>query len=342
MKRDDSRIPYSILELAIISEGSTVAETLDRSVSLARQAETFGYSRFWLAEHHNSVSIASSATTVLIGHVAGATKSIRVGSGGIMLPNHSPLIVAEQFGTLGSLYPDRIDLGLGRAPGTDQLTAQAIRPDRMKGVMNFPGDIAQIQQYFSPANSISNVRAPMAEGVNVPIYILGSSTDSAHLAAQMGLPYAFASHFATSQLFEALDIYYNEFQPSQYSAQPYTIACVNVIAADTDAEAQRYFTSLIRMFLGVLTGKREFLQPPIAMTPELRAVLNNPTINDMLRYTFYGNRETVKEQTLDFLKKTGVNELMVASNIYGHDERVASYRIFSEIMDEIASEIALK
>ncbi|HYK56626.1 MAG TPA: MsnO8 family LLM class oxidoreductase, partial [Flavisolibacter sp.] len=191
MTPNKDQIPYSLLELAVISNGKTVAETFETSLDLAQQAEGFGYSRFWLAEHHNAISIASSATAVLIGYIAGGTKKIRVGSGGIMLPNHSPLIVAEQFGTLGTLYPNRIDLGLGRAPGTDQVTAQAIRSDRMQSVYKFPEEIQQIQQYFSPDNASAKVRVPMAEGVEVPIYVLGSSTDSEHLAAKLGLPYAF-------------------------------------------------------------------------------------------------------------------------------------------------------
>jgi luciferase family oxidoreductase group 1 len=329
---------YSVLELAFISQGSTVAQTFDNSVHLAQKAEELGYSRFWLAEHHNSISIASSATAVLIGHVAHGTKTIKVGSGGIMLPNHSPLIVAEQFGTLGTMYPGRIDLGLGRAPGTDQITAHAIRSDRMKAVNNFPGEIEQIQQYFSEDNSFSQVRAPMAEGVNVPIYILGSSTDSAHLAAKMGLPYAFASHFATGLLFDALEIYRKEFQPSEYLSEPYTIACINVIAADTDEEAENNFTSLIRMFLGVLTGQREYLQPPVKMNDELMMLQHNPAIRDMLRYSFVGRKEAVKKQTEQFLKQTGVDELMVVSNMFDHTDRVHSYRLFADIMNEINEE----
>ncbi len=335
MTIDTGKIKYSILELAFISEGGSVAQTFRNSVDLARAAEELGYHRFWLAEHHNSISIASSATSVLIGHVAQNTKSIRVGSGGIMLPNHAPLIVAEQFGTLGQLHPNRIDLGLGRAPGTDQLTAKAIRGNNMQAVNTFPEDIAQIQQYFSEDNKDAAVRAPMAEGVQVPVYVLGSSTDSAYLAAEKGLPYAFASHFATTYLDDALDIYYDKFQPSKYLQNPYTIACVNIIAAETNAEAERYMTSLIRMFLGVLTGKREYLQPPTEMTPDLRALLYNQSIYDMLKYSFVGDKQTVKARTLDFLKKTGVNEIMAVTNIYGHKERLNSYRIFAEIMVEI-------
>jgi len=335
---DSKNISYSVLELAFISDGSSVAQSFKNSVDLAQKAEDLGYSRFWLAEHHNSISIASSATAVLIGHVAGATKTIKVGSGGIMLPNHSPLIVAEQFGTLGTIYPNRIDLGLGRAPGTDQLTAHAIRSDRMQSVNNFPGEIEQIQQYFSADNDWAQVRATVAEGVNVPIYILGSSTDSAHLAAKMGLPYAFASHFATAQLMDALEIYRREFQSSQYLDKPYTIAGVNIIAADDTKTAEENFTSLIRMFLGVLTGKRDYLKPPSAMTDELLMLLHNPTVKDMLKYTFVGNKETVKKETQRFLAQTGVDELMVVSNIYDHNDRVKSYRIFAEIMEQINKE----
>ncbi|WP_017733928.1 LLM class flavin-dependent oxidoreductase [Nafulsella turpanensis] len=328
-------IPYSILELASVASGSTPEDTFRKSLDLAQKAEELGYHRFWLAEHHNMISIASSATAVLIGYIAGGTKKIKVGSGGIMLPNHSPLIVAEQFGTLGALYPNRIDLGLGRAPGTDQVTAHAIRSDRMHAVYQFPEEVGQIQQYFSPNNSGSKVRATVAEGVEVPIYILGSSTDSAHLAAKKGLPYAFASHFAPTHLFEALNIYYNEFQPSEYLREPYTIGCINVIAAETDKEAERISTTLIRMMLGVMTNNIDYMQPPVDMTPDLRELLENPAFQRMLKYAFIGSKETVKQQTEEFLKKTGVNELMVASHIYQHEDRLHSYRIFSEVMGEL-------
>lgn len=329
-----NNIAYSILDLAIVSSGVTIEQTFKNSVDLAQKAEQMGYNRFWLAEHHNMVHVASVATSVLIGHIAGNTKIIKVGSGGIMLPNHSPLIVAEQFGTLGRLYPNRIDLGLGRAPGTDQITAHAIRSDRMQAVHNFPGEIEQIQKYFSDENEWSEVRAVVAEGVNVPIYILGSSLDSAHLAAKMGLPYAFASHFATSLLNEALDIYRKEFQPSKYLDKPYTIAGINVIAADTDDEAERNFTSVIRMFLGILTGKREPLQPPMEMTDDLMMIQHNPAVRDMLKYSFVGRKEAVAKQLNKFLEETGVNELMVVSNMHNHDDRVKSYQILSEIMQQ--------
>lgn len=326
---------YSILELAFVSSGSTVAATFENSLDLAQKAEDLGYTRFWFAEHHNMISIASSATALLIGKIAEGTKTIKVGSGGIMLPNHSPLIVSEQFGTLGTLYPDRIDLGLGRAPGTDQVTAHAIRSDRMNAVHNFQGEIEAILNYFSEDNAHSQVRANVAEGVNVPIYILGSSTDSAHLAAKLGLPYAFASHFATSQLLDALEIYRKEFQPSPYLDKPYTIAGVNIIAAPTDEEAEQNFTSLIRMFLGVLTGKREFLQPPSEMTDDLMMLQHNPSVRDMLRYSFVGRKEAVKKQLERFLEQTGVDEIMAVSNMHGHQDRLKSYEILAAIMKEI-------
>ena len=327
-----SDIPYSILELATVAKNSSVKETFDRSLDLAQKAEEMGYSRFWLAEHHNMVSIASSATSVLIGHIAEGTKKIKVGSGGIMLPNHSPLIVAEQFGTLGTLYPNRIDLGLGRAPGTDQVTAQAIRSDRMKSVFKFPEEVKEIQKYFSVENAQEKVRAAVAEGVDVPIYILGSSTDSAHLAAEQGLPYVFASHFAPAQLHQALSIYHNNFKPSKFLEEPYTIAGVNIIAADTTAQAEKISTSLIKMMLGVMSGNIDYMQPPEDFTNEHREILAHPGFQRMLIYAFIGDPETIKEKTETFLQETGVNEIMAVSHIYDHRDRLKSFEIFSEIM----------
>lgn len=337
MNTNKKNIPFSILELATVGVGSTPAQVFANSLNLAQQAEAFGYTRFWLAEHHNMVSIASSATSVLIGYIAGGTERIRVGSGGIMLPNHSPLIVAEQFGTLGALYPGRIDLGLGRAPGTDQVTAHAIRPDRMQAVHQFPDEVSQIQQFFSVENQQARVRSTVSEGVEVPVYILGSSTDSAYLAARMGLPYAFASHFAPAHLFEALHIYYNNFQPSVYLKEPYTIACINVIAAETDGEAERMSTSMIRMMLGVMTNNIDYLQPPTEPSAEIRELARNPAFQRMLKYAFIGSQDTVSQKTEDFLKQTGVDELMVASHIYHHEDRVNSYRIFADLMKELVS-----
>ncbi|WP_224994279.1 LLM class flavin-dependent oxidoreductase [Cesiribacter sp. SM1] len=332
---NNQKIAYSILELAIVSQGETIQQTLHNSLALAKEAEAHHYKRIWFAEHHNSDNIGSSATSLLIGYVAENTHTIRVGSGGIMLPNHSPLIIAEQFGTLAHLYPGRIDLGIGRAPGTDPQTAQAIRSDFMKAAHSFPEEVAKIQRYFSLENKKSSVRAAIAEGTDVPLYILGSSTDSAHLAAKKGLPYAFASHFASTHLYDALRIYEQEFQPSEFLDKPYTIAGVNVLVADTDEEAEKLFTSLIRMFVGVLTGSREPLQPPTEMTEELKQVLQNPTLNQMLKYSFVGSKQTVKTQIQEFLKETGVDELITVSTMYNLNERLKSTRLFAEIMKEI-------
>jgi luciferase family oxidoreductase group 1 len=330
-------IPYSILELAVVAMDSTPADAFRNSLTLAQQAEKWGYTRFWLAEHHNMVSVASSATVVLIGHIAGGTKTIRVGSGGIMLPNHSPLLVAEQFGTLGQLYPNRIDLGLGRAPGTDQLTAQAIRPDRMQSVFQFPQEISQIRQYFSPANASAKVRAAVAEGVQIPMYILGSSTDSAYLAAEKGLPYAFASHFASTHLLEALKIYHQRFQPSTELKKPYAIACVNVIVAETAEEAEKLSTSYLRMVLGVMTGQIDYLQPPGEMTSDLAALREHPALQSFLKYSFIGARESVKQQIKEFLELTQVDELMISTNLYHPEDRLKSYEITAGIMQELSA-----
>tara|TARA_R110002050_G_scaffold59259_2_gene132628 strand:- start:81005 stop:82021 length:1017 start_codon:yes stop_codon:yes gene_type:complete len=328
-------ISYSVLDLAIISKGNSLSETFKNTLALAQKAEEFGYTRFWLAEHHNSAHIGSSATAVLIGYVAAGTTTIRVGSGGIMLPNHSPLIIAEQFGTLGSLYPNRIDLGLGRAPGTDQETAHAIRSDHRQAAFTFPEEINEIQKYFSLDNIDSRVRATVAEGVDVPLYILGSSTDSAYLSAKKGLPYAFASHFATAQLFDALKIYHEEFIPSEYLEQPYTMAGVNIIVADTDKEAEKIATSLFRIIIGLLTGKRDYMQEPTEMTPELREMSQHPSVHQMLKYSFIGSKQTVKKQITEFINETKIDELIAVTNIYDAQDRIKSYQLFSEIMKEI-------
>lgn len=329
------KITYSILELAFIVNGSNISETFKNSLDLAQKAEGMGYNRFWLAEHHNNVTIASSATSILIGYIAGNTQSIRVGSGGIMLPNHSPLIIAEQFGTLGILYPNRIDLGIGRAPGTDLATAHAIRPDRLQAVNNFPAEAKELKKYFSESNKNGTVRSIVAEGVNVPLYILGSSKDSAHLAAKMGLPYVYASHFSPTQLFEALAIYRREFQPSAYLDKPYTIAGVNIVAAETNKEATENFTSHLRFFAGVITGQLQQLQPSTPMTDELMKLQEHPSVQNMLKYSFVGNKEAVAKQVQYFIRETDVDELMIISNIHSHKDRITSYRITSEILQEI-------
>src|SRR5882757_9355328 len=248
-----SQIPFSILDLAIIREGHDAPDAFRRSLDLARHVEKLGYKRFWLAEHHNMAGVGSSATAVLIGYIAGGTKNLRVGSGGIMLPNHTALMVAEQFGTLESLYPGRIDLGLGRAPGTDQLTAAALRRGRVETFQDFPNDLEALQQYFSKENSTARVRAIPGEGLNIPIYILGSSMASAVLAAECGLPYAFASHFAPAQFLAAIKHYRKNFQPSAQLQKPYVISCVNIIAADKTAAAERLATSFYQMITGVIT-----------------------------------------------------------------------------------------
>lgn len=333
MKTQD--IAYSILELALVPQGSTIKQTLNNSLALAREAEALGYKRIWFAEHHNSEHVGSNAPSLLIGYVAENTDTIRVGSGGIMLPNHSPLVIAEQFGTLSHLYPGRIDLGLGRAPGTDTATAQAIRSDFMQAAHAFPKEIQKIQQYFSNDNHTAKVRAAIAEGTDVPLYILGSSTDSAHLAAAKGLPYAFASHFASTHLRNALDIYRDEFQPSEVLDQPYTIAGINVFVADTDEEAERLFTTLIRMFVGVLTGTTTALHPPTAMTDELRGMLQHPAVHQMLKYSFAGSKETVKKQVQAFLQDTKVDELIVVTPTHSLEDRVKSVRYFAEVMNDI-------
>lgn len=327
-----SDIKYSVLDLAVITEGQTPAGAIQRTRDLAQQVEDMGFTRFWMAEHHNMENIASSATSVLIGHVAEATKTLRVGSGGIMLPNHSPLIIAEQFGTLATMYPDRIDLGLGRAPGTDQATAQAIRPDRIRALHQFPDNVEKLQQYFSDDGGINGIRAIPGQGTNVPIWLLGSSTDSAHLAAAMGLPYAFASHFAPQQLFTALQVYRDNFEPSDQLAQPYAMPCINIVAADTDEEAQRLSTSLKQMFMGVVSGERKPMPPPVddmsgIWTPRQRAA-----VQQMLSCSFIGSKDTIRQELSEFLDKTQANELMIASYIFDQEKRIKSHRLFSEIM----------
>jgi luciferase family oxidoreductase group 1 len=325
-------IPYSVLDLATVIQGKTPADTFVSSLDLARHAESWDYTRYWLAEHHNMISVASSATSVVIGYIAGGTKKIRVGSGGIMLPNHSPLVIAEQFGTLESLYPGRIDLGLGRAPGTDQLTAMAIRGDRFAAVNNFPQEVRKLQTYFSAENHTSKVRAIPGEGLEIPIWILGSSTDSAHLAAAMGLPYAFASHFAPAQFLTAIDIYRREFKPSEYLQEPYVLSCVNVIAADTDAEANKLATSLYQMFRGIITGERNLLQPPVDNIADVLSSYEAEQINQMLACTFVGSKELVKEDMESFLAQTKVDEIMVSAHIYDHQAKLRSYELFAELM----------
>lgn len=327
-----SALPYSVLDLAGVIEGHTIADTFNNSVSLAQHAEKLGYKRYWLAEHHNMISVASSATSVLIGHIAGHTNTIRVGSGGIMLPNHTPLIIAEQFGTLATLYPGRIDLGLGRAPGTDQLTAFEIRGERFHSPQNFPQDVLKLQKYLGDDNYDSRVRAIPGEGTNVPIWILGSSTESAHLAASYGLPYAFASHFAPTHFFEAIQIYRQNFRPSDVLQKPYVLSCVNVVAADTDQEAEKLSTSLKMLFMGIVTNKRRLLQPPVDSMDGIWSDMEEAAVEQMLDFTFIAGPDKLKEQLQSFLKHTQVDELMVTSHIYDHQARLRSYEIVAETL----------
>ncbi len=326
------KIPYSVLDLATVIQGKTPADTFKNSVALAQHTEKLGYERYWFAEHHNMVSVASSATSVLIGHIAGHTKSIKVGSGGIMLPNHSPLIVAEQFGTLATLYPNRIDLGLGRAPGTDQVTAMEIRGERFSAPHSFPQDVLKLQKYLSHSNQESKVRAIPGEGTEVPIWILGSSTESAHLAASYGLPYAFASHFAPTYFLEAIQLYRQNFRPSAVLDQPYVMACVNVVAADTEAEAERLATSLKQLFMGIVTGKRKLLQPPVDNMDEIWDMMEEEAVKQMLAVAFIGSPEKLKQQMQSFLAQTQINEVMVTSHIYDHEARLHSYELFAKLM----------
>lgn len=335
----NKEIAYSILDLAVVSKGKSFSKTFEDSSTLAKLADETGYTRYWFAEHHNSDAIASSATSILIGKIAEITERIRVGSGGIMLPNHSPLIVAEQFGTLGTLYPNRIDLGLGRAPGTDQTTASAIRSDFYEAAMNFPNEIQKIQSYFSNENANQPVRATVAEGVSVPLYILGSSTSSAHLAAEKGLPYAFASHFSTAQLMEALTIYKTQFTPSETLKSPYTIAGLPIIIADTDEEAEFLSTSYYTRVIGILTGNRGPLVEPFEMTNEFRAVIHQPAVQQMSQYAFIGSKEKVKKKVKTFLEKTGIDELIVATHVFDGNDRLKSYKVFAEIMEEVNEKV---
>lgn len=334
MKKLLNTIPFSVLDLATVVEGKTPADTFKHSLNLAQHVEAWGYKRYWLAEHHNMISVASSATSVVIGHIAAGTNTIRVGSGGIMLPNHSPLVIAEQFGTLESLFPGRIDLGLGRAPGTDQLTAMAIRGERFNAANSFSQDVLKLQAYFSAENSKNSVRAIPGEGLDIPIWILGSSTDSAHLAAALGLPYAFASHFAPAQFITAINIYRQNFKPSAHLKEPYVLACVNVVAADSDAEANRLVTSLYQLFMGIVTGKRRLLQPPVDNMDDVWDVYEEEQANQMLACTFVGSKETVKQELQQFLDQTGVNEIMATSHIFEHSARLRSYELLAQVFKD--------
>jgi luciferase family oxidoreductase group 1 len=332
-------ISVSLLDLAIITQDSNATETFQKTKDIAQLADTLGYKRFWLAEHHNMAHVASTATVVLIGYVASQTKNIRVGSGGIMLPNHSPLVVAEQFGTLETLYPNRIDLGLGRAPGTDQPTAEAIRKDFFEQAQRFPQNVSKLQEYFSSENETGKVRAFPAEGLKVPIWILGSSMDSAALAAAYGLPYAFAGHFAPKLMIQAFEFYRENFQPSEYLEKPQTMACVNIIAADTNEEAELLSTSLYQMFLNLIRNDRKGLQPPV---PSLDDIMNEQErfhVNQMTGGTFTGNKEQLVTDLKKFIDYARIDELMVTSPIFDHQAKLKSIQITKEAIDSLNESI---
>lgn len=329
-----NKITVSVLELGVVREGQNLSNALGDIVDTALLVEKLGYKRMWLAEHHNMPSVSTAATAVLIGHVAGKTTTLRVGAAGIMLPNHTPLAIAEQFGTLDLLYPNRIDLGLGRAPGTDQLTAAALRRNNMASQNDFQGDIKALQQFLSAENAHSKVRAFPGEGQQVPLWILGSSTDSAYLAAEMGLPYAFASHFAPAQLFDAITIYRKNFKPSTYHNKPYVMVGANVVVADTDDEAAFLQTSLTQMVLTIITGKRNKLQPPVH---ELPPMFSLPEVQQALHqfnaFAISGSKSTVTQKLEEFIRKTGADELFVTNYVYDNTAKRKSYELLAEILE---------
>jgi luciferase family oxidoreductase group 1 len=325
-------IPFSILDLAPIVSGSDAAQAFRNSLDLAQHAERWGYHRYWLAEHHNMAGIASAATSVVIGHIAGGTQTIRVGSGGIMLPNHSPLIIAEQFGTLASLYPGRIDLGLGRAPGTDMRTARALRRDLASNANNFPQDVREIQALFAQPVAGQAVRAVPGAGLEVPLWILGSSLFGAQLAAAFGLPFAFASHFAPDALLQALDVYRRDFQASEQLKTPYAIAGVGLFAADTEAQAYRIFSSAQQQFTNLHRGAPGPLQPPIDNIDGYWTPREKVSVEHMLQYAMVGSPESVRRQLMAFIEATGVDELMLTGQIYDHGARLRAFQIAAELL----------
>ena len=327
------RFELSVLDLAPVKQNKTIHDSFHESLGLAKHAEKLGYKRFCLAKHHNMASIASSATSVLIGFIANGTEKIRVGSGGVMLPNHSSLVIAEQFGTLESLFPGRIDLGVGRAPGTDGLTAKALGRNPMIINEQFPRQIQELQQYFSVENSTSLVRAIPGEGCDIPIYILGSSTDSAWLAAEMGLPYAFAGHFAPDMMVHAFQIYRENYKPSEKFPESYAIACVNGIAAETDEEAKKLSTTLYQAFLNIIRNDRKPYSPPVEDIDEIWNPMEKAHVLKMLHYSFIGSEETIQSKLTSFQEAFQVDELMITSHIYDEQARLKSYEIIKTAVD---------
>lgn len=323
--------PLSVLDLAPIVQGGDAAQSFRNTLDLARHAERWGYRRYWLAEHHGMTGIASAATAVLIGHVAAGTSTIRVGAGGIMLPNHAPLVIAEQFGTLESLFPGRIDLGLGRAPGSDQATIRALRRTP-HAAESFPQDVVELMAWFDPPAPRQPVQAVPGAGLRVPIWILGSSLFGAQLAATLGLPYAFASHFAPAALMQALDVYRTQFRPSDRLDRPYVMLGVNVFAADTDAEAETLFTSLQQAFIRLRTGHPGPLPPPVQGFGERLSPLDRAAIGHMLSCSVVGPPAAVRAGLQAFAERTGADELMVTSQIYDHGARLRSYELTASAM----------
>jgi luciferase family oxidoreductase group 1 len=321
----------SILDLAPVPQGSDVSQALANSIDLAKTAERLGYHRYWLAEHHNMAGIASAATSVVIGAVAAATKTIRVGAGGVMLPNHAPLVIAEQFGTLNALYPGRIDLGLGRAPGSDQATARALRRTLQGDVDAFPQDVMELLHWFKPAEASQAIRANPGEGQAVPVWILGSSTYGAQLAAHLGLPYAFASHFAPGDLMNAIRIYRETFRPSEYLSAPYVMAGFNVFAAPTDEDARLLFSSMQQAFVNLRSGRPGKLPPPVENYEAGLDAGARGMIAQALSCSAVGSPETVRQGLEAFIARTGADELMITSQIWAHQDRVRSLEILAEV-----------
>ena len=321
----------SVLDLAPITEGSDASQALANSLDLARHAERLGYRRFWLAEHHNMPGIASAATSVVIAHVAAGTSTIRVGAGGIMLPNHAPLVIAEQFGTLAALYPGRIDLGLVRAPGTDMATARALRRNLEAGAETFPQDVVELINYFAPAGPEQRVRAVPGEGQQVEFWILGSSLYGAQLAAMLGLPYAFASHFAPADMDRAIETYRSRFEPSQFLDKPHLMLGINVFAADTEAEARLLFSSLQQAFVAIRTNRRGKLPPPVENYVQTLDPMARALIDQSLSTAVVGDREQVRAGIAAFVERTGADELMVTAQIFEHEARKRSFEILAEV-----------
>ncbi len=329
-------IPVSVLNLVPIREGFGPKDAIDQMVDLAQAVEKMGYERYWIAEHHNTTTLVSSATTMLMKHTLEHTNSIRVGSGGVMLPNHAPLVVAEQFGTMELLYPNRLDLGLGRAPGTDQLTASALRRGKDDGVYTFPKDVQQLLTYFGSEEEQGYVKAFPGVNANIPIYILGSSTDSAHLAAKLGLPYVFASHFAPTHMEQAIKIYRESFQASEYLEKPYMMVCLNVIACETDEEAKKEQTTMQQFFLNVVRGSKNPLQPPVEDMDTLWSAHEKHVAESMSSVTLLGSKASITSQLTRFQEKYNVDELMAVSYIYDIEKQKRSYQILKDIVDSKA------